>query len=231
MAISNSWPSFRTQLFPIQKIYSKVYYILCTNTRYSTTIFEVDGAVWTLKSWKSLKQNVTFPWNEKLKLCRKAYVFRSYNFIVVVNGELVYTDFFKTKFAYSIKRKEDYIYAEAILNSSFSASEEFIGATIGLKLMKENSPNKSIVWHLNINSLRNKSEALQFIINRNLLLSVTKLDDSFPLAAFMSKNFGIPYRLVKTQMVEDCYFMFVSIYLPSSLKQSLIVISNLSLLG
>lgn len=147
MAISNSWPSFRTQLFPIQKIYSKVYYILCTNTRYRTTIFEVDGAVWTLKSWKSLKQNVTFPWNEKLKLCRKAYVFRSYNFIVVVNGELVYTDFFKTKFAYSIKRKEDYIYAEAILNSSFSASEEFIGATIGLKLMKENSPNKSIVGH------------------------------------------------------------------------------------
>ena len=149
----------------------------------------------------------------------------------MVNGELVYTDFFKTKFAYSIKRKEDYIYAEAILNSSFSASEEFIGATIGLKLMKENSPNKSIEWHLNINSLRNKSEALQFIINRNLLLSVTKLDDSFPLAAFMSKNFGIPYRFVKTQMVEDCYFMFVSIYPPSSLKQSLIVISNLSLLG
>lgn len=66
---------------------------------------------------------------------------------MVVNGELVYTDFFKTKFAYSIKRKEDYIYAEAILNSSFSASEEFIGATIGLKLMKENSPNKSIVGH------------------------------------------------------------------------------------
>ena len=51
---------------------------------------------------------------------------------------------------------------------------------------------------LNINSLRNKFEALQFIINRNLdiiLLSETKLDDSFPSAQFMLKNFGIPYRL------------------------------------
>ena len=64
--------------------------------------------------------------------------------------------------------------------------------------MKENSPNKIIVGHLNINSLRNKFEALQFIINRNLdiiLLSETKLDDSFPSAQFMLKNFGIPYRL------------------------------------
>ena len=52
--------------------------------------------------------------------------------------------------------------------------------------------------HLNINSLRNQFEALQFIINRNLdiiLPSETKLDDSFPSAKFMLKNFGIPYRL------------------------------------
>ena len=52
--------------------------------------------------------------------------------------------------------------------------------------------------HLNINSLRNKFEALQYIINRNLdiiLLPETKLDDSFLSAQFMLKNFGIPYRL------------------------------------
>ena len=51
---------------------------------------------------------------------------------------------------------------------------------------------------VNINSLRNKFEALQFIINRNLdiiLTSETKLDDSFPSVKFMLKNFGIPYRL------------------------------------
>ena len=63
-----------------------------------------------------------------------------------------------------------------------------------MKVMKESSPNKIIVGHLNINYLRNKFEVLQFIINRNLdiiLFSETKLDDSFPSAQFTLKNFGI----------------------------------------
>ena len=85
--------------------------------------------------------------------------------------------------SYSIKRNEYYIHTDAILK--FSAPEEFDDAKIGLKVMKENSPNKIIVGHLNINFLKDKFEALQFIINRNLdivLLSETKLDDSFPSA-------------------------------------------------
>ena len=70
---------------------------------------------------------------------------------------------------YIIKRNEDYVQADVILkSSSLSASEEFNDAEIGLKVMKENSPNKIIVGHLNINSLKYKFEALQFIINRNL---------------------------------------------------------------
>ena len=101
--------------------------------------------------------------------------------------------------SYSIKRNEDYIHADSTLNSPlFSAPEEFNDAKIGLKVMKENSPNIIVVRHLNINFLRNKSEGFQFIINRNLdiiLLSEAKLDDSFPSAQLMLKNFGIPYRL------------------------------------
>ena len=51
--------------------------------------------------------------------------------------------------SYSIKRNEDHIHADAILKSpSFSAPEEFNDAKIGLKVMKENSPNKIIVGHL-----------------------------------------------------------------------------------
>ena len=51
--------------------------------------------------------------------------------------------------SYSIKRNEDYIHADAILKSlSFSAPEEFNDAKIGLKVMKENSPNKFLVGHL-----------------------------------------------------------------------------------
>ena len=41
---------------------------------------------------------------------------------------------------------------DAILKSpSFSAPEEFNDGKIGLKVKKENSPNKTIVGHLNIN--------------------------------------------------------------------------------
>ena len=70
-------------------------------------------------------------------------------------------------------------------------------AKIGLKEMKENCPNKLIVGHLNINSIRNKFEFFEDVINRNLdiiLLSETKLDDSFPSAQFILKGYGVPYR-------------------------------------
>ena len=100
---------------------------------------------------------------------------------------------------YSIKRNEDYFHAEAILKSPlFSAPEEFNDAKIGLKVMKENFPNKIIKGHLNISSLRNRFEALRYVIDRNLdiiLLLETKLDDLLPSAQFMLKNSGIPYRL------------------------------------
>ena len=82
--------------------------------------------------------------------------------------------------SYSIKRNKDCIHAETILKSSlFFASEEVNDANIGLKVIKAKSPNKIIVGHLNINSLRNKFKTLQYIINRNLdiiLLSETKSD-------------------------------------------------------
>ena len=100
---------------------------------------------------------------------------------------------------YSIKRNKDFIHVDAILKSpSVSAPEEFNDAKTGLKVMKKWSPNKIIVGHLNINSLKNKFEAFHFIINRNLdimVLSEAKLNDSFPSAQFMLKNFGTPYRL------------------------------------
>ena len=77
--------------------------------------------------------------------------------------------------SYSIKINQDYVHAYAILKSpSFSAPEEFNDTKIRLKVIKENSPNKIIVRHLNINSLRNKYEALQFIINRNIDIIVLK---------------------------------------------------------
>ena len=51
--------------------------------------------------------------------------------------------------------------------------------------------------HLNIYPVRNKSQALTYIIDNNidlLLISETKLDDSFPIAKFQMKGFSVPYR-------------------------------------
>ena len=64
--------------------------------------------------------------------------------------------------------------------------------------MKIQCPEEIIVDHLNINSIRNKFDALSFIIDTNiniLLISETKLDDLFSSAQFKLKGFCIPYRL------------------------------------
>ena len=66
-----------------------------------------------------------------------------------------------------------------------------------LEKMKAQSSGKLILVHLNINSIRNKFEALKFIIDNNIdifLISETKLDDSFPSAQFLIKGFSAPYR-------------------------------------
>ena len=61
--------------------------------------------------------------------------------------------------------------------------------------MKAQSLDKLILGHLNINSIRNKFEAVKFTIDRNIdifLISETKLDVSFPTAQFLIKDFSGP---------------------------------------
>ena len=58
--------------------------------------------------------------------------------------------------------------------------------------------NKLIIAHLNINSLRNKFEFLISLIDDNidiLMISETKLDQSFPTNQFMIKGFSAPFCL------------------------------------
>ena len=62
--------------------------------------------------------------------------------------------------------------------------------------------NRIIVAHLNINSIRNKFDVLVDMISNNidiLLLSETKIDDSFPDAQFFIPGFHIPYRLDRSK--------------------------------
>ena len=51
--------------------------------------------------------------------------------------------------------------------------------------------------HLNINSIRNNFDALSLMVKKNvdiLMISETKLDDSFPTAQFLLHGFNAPYR-------------------------------------
>ena len=67
-----------------------------------------------------------------------------------------------------------------------------------LKVLRLKNFNKLITAHLNINSLRNKFEFLISLIKDNidiLMISETKLDQSFPTNQFMINGFSAPLRL------------------------------------
>ena len=67
-----------------------------------------------------------------------------------------------------------------------------------LKALHLKNINKLIVAHLDINSLRNKFEFLVSLIKGNidiLMISETKLDQSFPVNHFMINGFSAPFLL------------------------------------
>ena len=67
-----------------------------------------------------------------------------------------------------------------------------------LRSLRVKNLNKLIIGHLNINSLRNKFELLTHQIKDNidiLMISETKLDESFPTSQFFMKGFSSPHRL------------------------------------
>ena len=67
-----------------------------------------------------------------------------------------------------------------------------------MKSIRQDDTNKLVFAHININSLRNKFELLVDQVKGNidvLMISETKIDDSFPLGNFLIGGFGKPYRL------------------------------------
>ena len=70
-----------------------------------------------------------------------------------------------------------------------------------LKNMKDTNVDRIIIAHLNINSIRNKFDALKTMIAGNidiLLISETKLDESFPPSQFTVTGYRPPFRLDRT---------------------------------
>ena len=71
------------------------------------------------------------------------------------------------------------------------------GTNSSLQTIRKDNLNKLIFAHLNINSIRNKFDSLADIIKDNidiLMISETKVDDSFPHGQFFLDGFGTPFR-------------------------------------
>lgn len=69
---------------------------------------------------------------------------------------------------------------------------------VTLDLVSRGNLNKIIIGHLNINSIRNKFDRFVDKVKGNLdilMISETKLEDSFPMGQFYIDRFGTPIRL------------------------------------
>ena len=67
-----------------------------------------------------------------------------------------------------------------------------------LSIIRKRSIGTNTVAHLKINSLRNKFDSLISQMTGSidiLMMSETKLDDSFPIAQFIMEGFRVPYRV------------------------------------
>ena len=67
-----------------------------------------------------------------------------------------------------------------------------------MKSTKLANANRLVIAHLNINSIRNKFESLKLLVIDNidiLVISETKIDDSFPTPQFAIEGYSRPFRI------------------------------------
>ena len=67
--------------------------------------------------------------------------------------------------------------------------EEDVDASVILKKLRLSNKNSLLIAHLNINSIRNKLEALKCLISKNIDILITAMKGSFrKLKCLISKN-------------------------------------------
>ena len=82
--------------------------------------------------------------------------------------------------------------------------------------LRNQTPFRVIIGHININSIRNKFEPLVSFINNNLdilMISETKIDDTFPDSQFLIKDFRYLTDLIVQLKGEGFYYISERIYL------------------
>ena len=93
-----------------------------------------------------------------------------------------------------------------IINISSKHENDDASPRVILSNLRINNINKIIIGHLNINSIQNKFEHLKYLIVENLnvlLISETKLNNTFPQCQFLLHGFHTPYREDHTPYRED----------------------------
>ena len=88
------------------------------------------------------------------------------------------------------------------VSENVSLLDEMEDPTSILKDLKERNSDRPVIAHLNINSLSSKFEPLSEMVKNNidfLLVTETKLDDTFPMGQFQIEGFSRPIRLDRTR--------------------------------
>ena len=70
-----------------------------------------------------------------------------------------------------------------------------------LHQVRINNPSRIIFGQININSIRNKFAQLIYIVSNEidiLMVSETKLDDTFPTSQFLMQGYSTPFRKDRT---------------------------------
>ena len=102
-----------------------------------------------------------------------------------------------------IAKRPDYLILHVGTNdATTNTSRKIIDDLLMLKchILKQ-LPNCRVKLHLNINSIRNKFESLVTFVGNNLdilMISETKIDDTFPESQFLIEGFSKPFRLDRT---------------------------------
>ena len=85
LLISINWPGLVTLWVVVQKIYSKMYLVSCTNSYRDVTDLVNHRVVKIKKTWISWELNVIFLQNKKIIfLCFRWHILRSYHFVAEV---------------------------------------------------------------------------------------------------------------------------------------------------
>ena len=94
-----------------------------------------------------------------------------------------------------------------------------------LKEIRVRNPNRVIIAHININSIRNKIEFLsEGVIGHIdiLMASETKIDDSFSTSQFVISGFSTPFRLDRNAKGGGI-LVYIREYIPAKLLKILSV--------